>query len=325
MREYVLVTGGAGFIGSHLVDRLVKSDYHVRVLDNLSTGNLSNIENHIDSGKIDFIEGDIEDAELVKKCTRDISAVVHLAARTSVPFSVENPDATCATNIMGTLNLLVSSAERKVGKFVFISSCAVYGEPKYLPLDEKHLTEPISPYAESKLIAEQFCLGFHKRQLLTSVVLRLFNVYGPRQSINDYSGVITRFIDRGKQGLPLVIYGDGSQTRDFVNVHDVSEAILSSLETDNAEGEILHIGSGVPTSIRALAEAVLESAGLNVEIIHEKPRLGDIKHSYANVSKAKKLLGYEPKVSLRDGLQDLLAENVLSINEVFTETDKIEI
>jgi len=323
MRENVLVTGGAGFIGSHVVDRLVNGGYGVRVIDNLSTGKLSNIENHIDSGRIDFVKGDIRDAQLVKDCVRNVSAVVHLAAITSVPFSVETPDLTYATNITGTLNLLISCAEKKVGKFVFISSCAVYGEPEYLPVDEKHLTEPVSPYAASKLVAEHFCLGFHEKQLLKSVVLRLFNVYGPRQGINDYSGVITRFIDRCKQGLPLVVYGDGSQTRDFVNVCDVVEAVLSAMENKAAEGEVFNIGFGEPVSIRGLAEAFLELAGLNLEVINEEPRLGDIKHSYADISKAEKFLGYGPKVSLRDGLRILLAGNVLSA-KVISETNKVE-
>jgi UDP-glucose 4-epimerase len=324
MRKNVLVTGGAGFIGSHVVDRLVNSDYDVRVIDNLSTGRLSNIENHIDSGRVDFVKGDIRDAQLVKNCVRNVSAVVHLAAITSVPFSVQNPDLTYDTNVAGTVNLLISCAEQKIPKFVFVSSCAVYGEPRYLPLDEKHLTEPISPYAESKLDAERFCLGFHERQLLKSAVLRLFNVYGPRQGINDYSGVLTRFIDRGKQGLPLVVYGDGSQTRDFVNVCDVVEAVLNAMAHEAAEGDVFNIGSGEAISIRDLAETVLELVGLNSEIIYENPRFGDIKHSYAEISKAKKFLGYKPKVPLRDGLRALLAENVLSINEALSETDKIE-
>lgn len=324
MRETVLVTGGTGFIGSHVVDRLVNSDYDVRVIDNLSTGKLSNIESHIDGGRVDFVKGDIRDAQLVKNCVHNVSAVVHLAAITSVPFSVENPSLTYDINVGGTLNLLISCAEQKIAKFVFVSSCAVYGEPKYLPLDEEHLTEPISPYAESKLAAERFCLGFHEKQFLKSSVLRLFNVYGPRQGVNDYSGVIIRFIDRGKQGLPLVVYGNGSQTRDFVNVCDAVEAILSTMENKAAEGEVFNIGSGEAISIRDLAETVSELAGLNPEVIHEKPRVGDIKHSYAAISRAEKLLGYRPKVSLRDGLRTLLAKNVLSANEVLSETDKIE-
>ena len=156
-----LVTGGAGFIGSHLVDRLVNDSWFVRVIDNLSTGNLPNIKVHIDSGKIDFVKGDICDAAFVKENVEDFDVVFHLAAVTSVPFSIENPDLTYETNVAGTLNLLASYARRKVGKFVFVSSCAVYGEPQYLPIDENHPQTPISPYAESKLAAERYCLGFH--------------------------------------------------------------------------------------------------------------------------------------------------------------------
>ena len=308
MRENVLVTGGAGFIGSHVVDRLVKADYDVRVIDNLSTGKLSNIKKHIASGRVDFVKGDIRNAELVNNCVKNVSAVVHLAAITSVPFSVENPNLTYYNNVAGTINLISSCAKQKVRIFVFISSCAVYGEPDYLPIDEQHLTKPISPYANSKFIAEYYCRGFHKKKLLRSVVLRLFNVYGPRQSMNDYSGVITNFIDRGKQELPIVIYGDGSQTRDFVNVCDVVEAVLSAMANKAAEDEVFNIGSGKSTSIYELAEAVSELAGLNPQFIHETPRLGDIKHSHADISKAEELLGYRPKVSLRDGLRALLAE-----------------
>jgi len=310
----VLVTGGAGFIGSHIVDSLVNCGYGVRVIDDLSTGKLSNIEAHLRSGRVDFVRGDIKDAEFIRKCIRDVGAVVHLAAITSVPFSVKNPNFTYDTNVAGTLNLLISCAEEKVGKFVFISSCAVYGEPECLPVNEKCPTSPISPYAESKLAAEHFCLGFHEKQLLKSVVLRLFNVYGPRQGVNDYSGVITRFIDRSRQGLPLIIYGDGSQTRDFVHVSDVVEAVLGSLENRDAEGEVFNIGSGEPISVLELAKAVLELTGLNLETLYDKPRLGDIKYSYADISKAENLLRYRPRLSLREGLRTLLAENELPLS-----------
>jgi UDP-glucose 4-epimerase len=304
----VLVTGGAGFIGSHVVDSLVDRGYGVRVVDDLSAGKLSNIEAHLKSGRVDFVRGDVKDAEFVRKCVRDVGAVVHLAAITSVPFSVDNPGFTYDTNVAGTLNLLISCAEEKVGKFVFTSSCAVYGEPQWLPVNEECPTGPISPYAESKLAAEHFCMGFHEKRLLRSVILRLFNVYGPRQGVNDYSGVVTRFIDRSRQGLPLIIYGDGSQTRDFVHVLDVVEAVLSSLENADAEGEVFNIGSGSPVSVLELAKTVLELTDSNLEILYDKPRVGDVKYSYADVSKAARLLGYKPKLSLKDGLRSLLGE-----------------
>jgi UDP-glucose 4-epimerase len=304
----VLVTGGAGFIGSHLVDRLVDCGYRVRVVDNLSTGKLENISGHLASGAVDFVEGDVRDASVIEGCVEDVDLAVHLAAITSVPFSVKNPKLTFDVNVKGTLNLLRSCAEKKVGRFVFVSSCAVYGEPKFLPLSEKHPTNPISPYAESKLAAEKFCLGFHEKQLLRSVVLRLFNVYGPRQGMNDYSGVITRFIERARQGLPLVVYDDGWQTRDFVNIRDVVEAVSSALESAYAEGNVFNIGFGVATSINKLAETFMESAGVDLQVLHDESRRDEIRHSYADISKAERFLEYRPKVSLKDGLRELLAE-----------------
>ena len=309
-RTRVLVTGGAGFIGSHMVDRLVNDGYDVRVIDDLSTGRLDNIQGHLSSGKVDFVKGDIRDVSLVRKSVDGVDVVVHLAAVTSVPFSVENPDLTFDVNLLGTLNLIRACAQEDVVRFVFVSSCAVFGEPEFLPVKEEHRADPISPYAESKLIAERFCLGFQERQLLRSVVLRFFNVYGPRQGMNDYSGVITRFFDSVRRKEPLVIYGDGSQTRDFVSVYDIVEAVLASMKSSNAEGEVFNVGSGKPTSINELAKTVLELAGVDLEIRYEKPRAGDIKDSYADISKAKKHLGYEPKVSLRDGLQVLLKEKM---------------
>jgi UDP-glucose 4-epimerase len=315
LTKRVLVTGGAGFIGSHVVDRLVERGYGVRVIDNLSTGKLENIKGHLDGGGVDFVEGDVRNAKLVKKCVRGIDTVIHLAAVASVPFSIENPDLTFKINVAGTINLLYSCVKHKVGRFVFVSSCAVYGEPQFLPINEQHPTEPISPYAKSKLAGEKYCLGFHENGLLRSVVLRLFNVYGFRQGVNDYCGVITRFIDRARQGLPLVVYGDGLQSRDFVNVRDVADAVLSAVESIDAEGEVFNVGFGEPTSIDDLAMVISELAGLKLEVVHGEPRLGDIKQSYADISKAEKLLGYKPIVSLKDGLRTLLAENKLTSEE----------
>jgi UDP-glucose 4-epimerase len=302
----VLVTGGAGFIGSHLVDHLVDEGYDVRVIDNLYSGKLENIERHIKNGKVDFVEGDIRDASLVKNSLVGVDAVFHLAALISVPFSVSNPELTFDVNLAGTANLLNACSEKNVSKFVFVSSCAVFGDTKILPVNEKASTNPISPYAESKLSAERECLSFQQRGLLQSVVLRFFNVYGPRQGMNDYSGVITRFINSAKQKHFLTIYGDGSQTRDFVNVNDIVQALFACLKRNSANGEVFNIGSGKPTSITELVKTVLELTGQDLEIRYELARAGDIKDSYADISKAKRLLSYEPKVTLKDGLKALL-------------------
>lgn len=302
----VLVTGGTGFIGSHLVDRLVAEGYGVRVLDDLSAGKLENITAHLKAGSVDFVKGDIRDSAVVAKILGSVDVVVHFAALTSVTFSVEHPDLTFNVNVAGTQNLINACVEHAVSKFVFASSCAVYGDPEFLPVNETCKSNPISPYAESKLLGERYCLGVDKRQVLKPVVLRFFNVYGPRQGLNDYSGVITRFIDRVRQNKPLTVYGDGSQTRDFVSVHDIVEAVLASMRSVNAHGQVFNIGSGKPTSINELAKTILELAGVDLEIRHEKIRAGDIKDSYADISKAKKVLGYMPRVSLRAGLEGLI-------------------
>jgi UDP-glucose 4-epimerase len=301
----VLVTGGAGFIGSHVVDCLVKENCAVRVLDDLSSGRLGNIQEHLTSDKVEFVKGDVRDALVVRKSLEGIDAVVHLAALISVPGSFENPILTFDVNLFGTLNLLRSCVQKRIGKFVFVSSCAVYGDPKILPVNENVKVNPISPYAESKLVGERYCLGFSERELLKLVVLRFFNVYGPRQGLNEYSGVITQFIDRLKQGKPLLVYGDGSQTRDFVNVKDIANAVLASLKT-GVSNDVFNVGSGKSTSINELAKTVSELVDKNLDIHYEDPRTGDIKHSYADISKAKKFLGYEPKFSLSDGLRELV-------------------
>ena len=311
-KKKILVTGGAGFIGSHLVEKLVDSGRLVKVIDNLSTGKLSNLNpKFLSDGSVDFVEGDIRDPLLVKNCVQDVSAVLHLAAQTSVPLSMQNPDFNNDVNINGTQNLLNQSVQVNVAKFLFISSCAVYGDPVYLPVDEKTPTNPISPYANSKLQSEQACLSLNNKNLIKSVVLRFFNVYGPRQGLNDYSGVITKFIDRIKQKKPLTIYGDGSQTRDFVYVQDIVSAIMLALENDNVNGEIFNIGFGKKTTIQELAQTILSSTGADLKILNLPIRQGDILHSYANISKAKKHLGYTPRFTLKEGLEALLIENSL--------------
>jgi UDP-glucose 4-epimerase len=270
---------------------------------------LENIHDPLRKGRVEFVEGNVRNASVVERVVEGVDVVFHLAAVASVPFSVEHQRFTFDVNVKGTMNLLRSCSRKKVRKLVYVSSCAVYGEPEFLPITEEHPTRPISPYAESKLAGEKFCLGFHKERLLCAAVLRLFNVYGPRQGSNDYGGVITRFVERCTRGLPLVVYGDGEQSRDFVNVSDVVEAVVRSAESEKAESEIFNIGSGVPTSVNELAETFMDLGGVDLGVSSEAARAGDIKRSYADISKAEKLLGYHPKVCLRDGLRDLLFEN----------------
>jgi UDP-glucose 4-epimerase len=302
----VLITGGAGFIGSHLVDRLINQNYKVRVIDNLSAGCLNNLGSHLRDGTVEFIQGDIRDFSLIRKCVENVDSVVHLAAQTSVPYSLLKPDFTFDVNVSGSLNLMQASIEAGVRRFVFASSCAVFGDTQTVPIDENIALKPISPYAESKLAIERCCRGFNQRGLLGSVVLRFFNVYGPRQGLSEYSGVITQFINRLRMGSPLVVFGDGTQTRDFVSVFDVVEGIVLAMEKQGVEGEAFNIGSGYATSIEDLAKAVLDLAGSDLGIEHRAARLGDIVASVADISKAKRVLEFEPKIGLFEGLRPLV-------------------
>ena len=305
MARTVLVTGGAGFIGSHTVDLLIKQGYSVKILDNLSSGNLGNIQEHLDSGRAELIEGDIRDDVAVKESLKDINAVAHFAALVSVPLSVKDPELTFDINLNGTANLLKHCAKMNVARFVFISSCSVLGDPEVLPVTEELKTNPISPYAESKLLGERYTLGFSQRSAMQTLVLRFFNVYGPRQTLSDYSGVITRFMDCCFENKPLTIYGDGSQTRDFVNVEDVARAVVAGINSEFS-GEIFNVASGHATSISTLAKTIIKLANQKIDIRYEDERCGDIMHSYADISKTREFLGFEAAVSLKEGLLDLI-------------------
>jgi UDP-glucose 4-epimerase len=302
----ILVTGGAGFIGSHLVDELVSRGFGITILDNLSTGTLVNIEPHLAKGDIRLMQGDVRNTQEVRSALRDIDAVFHLAAITSVPYSIKEPVVTNDVNVTGTRNLLEASNSRDVKRFIFISTCAVYGDPQYLPVDEKHPLNPMSPYAASKLSGEEQCREFQEKQGLGTTVMRLFNVYGPRQGDNEYSGVIAKFIDNIRRGRQPVIYGDGEQTRDFVYVGDVVQALASSISQKNAIGQIFNIGLGRSVTINRLCELVLRKLKSHLRPVYEQPRAGEIRHSRAGIDKARRILGYNPRVPLEKGLDSLI-------------------
>lgn len=303
----VLVTGGAGFIGSHLVEKLLEVGYDVVVLDDLSSGKIKNLD--LKNPKVSFFKGDVCDRKIVKKVLKDVDVVFHLAALVDVPFSVKHPTIVNHVNVCGSLNVLEESVKKHVKKFIFASSCAVYGEPQYVPIDEEHPTNPLSPYAVSKLTVERYCRIFNQLYGLETVSLRLFNVYGPRQGGRAYSGVITKMIERLKRGKPPIIFGDGTQTRDFIYVLDVVEAFHKAMKAKQCVGEI-NIGTGKETSIIELAKILAEKFGLkNFKVIYAKPRTGDIKRSCANIEKASRMLGYQPKYTLWEGLDVLLREN----------------
>lgn len=318
LRRYarILVTGGAGFIGSHLIDRLLRGGYEVTALDDFSSGKIENIGHHIGAGNFRLMRGDVRNLGDVEKAVEDADAVFHLAAIVSVPLSVKRPSLVDDVNVGGTLNLLEASLDADVRRFVYASSCAVYGEASDLPIDERCPTAPLSPYAASKLAAEHHCTVFHEDYGFETVCLRYFNVYGPRQRRGPYGGVITRFINRIRQGKPPIIYGDGSQTRDFVYIDDVAEASELALHGRGAVGEVFNIGTGKATTINQLAQILTKLMGKpELESVYTNPRPGDIKHSQADVTKARTILGYTPKISLEQGLKALLNHERTSSRE----------
>jgi UDP-glucose 4-epimerase len=301
------VTGGAGFIGSHLVDRLAEDNAEVTVLDDLSTGKTENIEKHVRSKNIQFVKGDVCNFRLVRNLVRDVDAVVNLAAVVSVPRSIENPLLVHKVNATGTLNLLKASLDSDVKRFVQASSAAVYGEAEKLPVRENFILKPVSPYAVSKIAAENYARVFSCVYGLETVCLRFFNVFGPRQAYNPYSGVITVFINELLHDRPPSVFGDGEQTRDFVSVHDVVSCCMLALTKKGVGGEVFNVSSGKATTVNDLVRLLQKiTRRSNLEPIHTKPRCGDIRHSWSSIDKARKVLGYSPRVSLEEGLKELL-------------------
>ena len=303
----ILVTGGAGFIGSHIVDQLLDEGFKVRVLDNLSTGEKKNLAQHQNNKSFQFIEGDIRNLDLVKNTVKGVDAVFHEAALVSVTRSVEDPILSNEVNITGTVNLLKACVDAHVKRFVYASSCAVYGDTETLPNHENLAPKPLSPYAVDKLAAEKYAKVFHNVYGLETVSLRYFNVYGPRQKYGPYSGVISIFINRLLENKPPIICGDGKQTRDFINVKDVVEANMLALSKRKAVGEVFNISTGEATTINKLTETIQKIMGkTSLKPVHAEPRPGDIKHSYGDITKARRNLEYEPKVQLEKGLSKLV-------------------
>lgn len=303
----VLVTGGAGFIGSHLVDRLLDEGFEVVVLDDFSAGRMENLSNCFGRDGFVLVRGDVRDGNFVRRVVEGVDVVFHLAALVSVPVSVENPVLVENVNVGGTLNVLKACVDTSVKRFVFAGSCAVYGEGCGVPRREDDVLDPISPYGVSKLAGEFYCKVFYRVYGLGTVILRYFNVYGPRQVYGPYSGVISIFINRLLEGKPPVIFGDGNQVRDFVYVGDVVEANLLAMFSKNAVGGVFNVGSGRCTSINELARLLIELMDVDVKPVYSDPRPGDIRYSCADISRARMVLGFEPRVELREGLLETIA------------------
>ena len=309
----VLVTGGAGFIGTNLARRLAREGHDVLILDNLSTGREENVLDLVQSGAAKLIKGDVRDVGLASTTMIDVEAVVHLAAVISVPYSVSHPEVTNEVNVSGTVNLLKAAVRSGASRFIHVSSCAVYGEAKYLPIDENHPKAPMSPYAASKLCSEAYCEAFHEAYGLNTSTLRLFNVYGPYQQGNQYAGVIVQFGEGLRKGDPLTIHGDGKQTRDFVHVFDVVDAIHRSLSNTHLSGKVFNIGSGDSTSIEELAGLMSRLYRAKPTIVRSTSRAGDIRNSEADIRRARSELGYDPRIKLEEGLSMLLSAQEASV------------
>lgn len=303
-----LVTGGAGFIGSHLVERLVRDGAEVTVLDDLSTGRREHLRAIRD--RIRFIRGNAARLEVCRRAMQGVDYVLHHAAVTSVPQSTRNPVVAHQVNVTGTLNILVAAHEAKVRRVVFAGSTAAYGDATELPNHEALLPRPLSAYAASKLAGEAYCQAFWRTHGLETVVLRYFNIFGPRQNLNShYGAVVPLFVAAALRGTAPVIFGDGGQTRDFTFVTNVVEANLLACHApaERAAGAVFNIGYGVATSIRELWDRVADLVGVNVEPLHEATRAGDVRHSFASIALAREQLGYIPAVNLVEGLQRTVA------------------
>jgi UDP-glucose 4-epimerase len=300
-RRAALVTGGAGFIGSHLVDRLVREGWRVRVLDDLSSGREENLE--ASRASIELVAGDVRDPSLLERCVRGVEVAFHQAAVPSVPRSVAEPIRTHEVNVTGTLLLLEAARRAGVRRVVYAASSSAYGDAPELPKVESLPPRPRSPYALQKWVGESYCQLYTSLFGLETVALRYFNVYGPRQDPNsEYAAVVPRFVTACLCGEPPVIYGDGEQTRDFTYVDDAVAANLLAAEAPRAAGEVANVAGGRRASLRELLAAVADLCGVRPEPRHEPARPGDVRDSLADLSRARELLGYAPEVPLREGL-----------------------
>ncbi|MFG0262950.1 MAG: SDR family oxidoreductase [Novipirellula sp. JB048] len=301
---HCLVTGGSGFIGSHLVDALRTVGAKVRVLDNFSTGFRHNLAHTTADEEVEIVTGDASDPESVARATQGIDYIFHHAAMASVPRSMREPalcHAWCATS---TVELLKAAADQGVKRLVLASTSAAYGDSPFVSKRESDAVAPLSPYAAAKLAAESYCQAFYRGWGLETVVLRYFNVFGPRQDPkSEYSAVIPRFVSMILSGERPIIYGDGEQSRDFVYVGDVARANLLAATSPAAAGGTFNIGRGERTSLLMLLHSLREILGQGIEPIHEAPRAGDVRDSLADINVARAQLGFEPQVSIPDGLQ----------------------
>ena len=300
-----LVTGGAGFIGSNIVEELLRRNYSVRILDNFLTGKRENIASF--SNKVDLIEGDIRNIEICRVAVKGVDYVLHQAALPSVPLSLKDPVTTTDININGTLNILIASRDAEVKRLVFASSSSVYGDEPTLPKKEGQEGKPLSPYAASKLACEKYCQVFSSVFGLSTISLRYFNVFGPRQDPrSQYAAVIPHFISAMLKGKQPTIYGDGEQTRDFSYVSNIVEANLLASTVDGYDGEAFNLACGEKTTVNELVEKINSILGMDIKPVYALPRPGDIRHSYADISNAEQAINYHPITNFEEGIKNTI-------------------
>lgn len=306
---HYLVTGGAGFIGSNLAHALSERGERVRILDNFATGRRENIADLVSGGKVELLEGSITDAEVCARAVDGVDYVLHEAAIPSVPRSLEDPAGTNLVNVQGTVLLLHAASKAKVKRVVFAASSSAYGEkaPGQAKVEDMP-PDPLSPYAVQKLACERYLRVFYTAYGLETVALRYFNVFGPRQDPkSQYAAVIPNFVTAALAGRPATIYGDGSQSRDFCHIDNVIDANLAACTAKDAPGEVINIACGEATNLLEVVEVVGQMVGRAIPPKHDPPRTGDIKHSLADIGKAKRLLGYTGRVRFSEGIERTVA------------------
>lgn len=301
----IFVTGGAGFIGRHLVRSLLKSNHEVSIFENFTNSNINEIQDIVNDGT-KIIKGDLNNFKLLKKSLRNIDVVIHLAAKIDILESIKHPELSHKINVIGSMNLLKACVETNVSGFIGASSAAIYGNPKKLPVKENSTPNPVSPYGAEKLAMENYITAFSNIYDLNSVSLRFFNVYGANQS-NAYAGVITKFINQIRKNQPLTIFGNGENTRDYIHVDDLVDGIIKSIsKIQGKKGEVYNLASGKSISVKDLAELMVSVSKKDLDLHYTDPRDGDLLHSAASIKLAKDELEFQPKISLEKGLSNLI-------------------
>lgn len=303
----ILVTGGAGFIGGYLCEALVNKGYNVIALDNMANANINNIRDLLNKPNFRLVIGDVGDIDLLRRITRNVDGIFHLAAQIHIDRSIIYPEATFEINTMGTLKLLKVAVESDVKRFIFASTSEVYGSGQIIPMNENHPLNPASPYAASKVAADRLCFAYYNTFNLNVTIARMFNTFGPRQKDSGYASVIPIFIKRVLQNKPPIVYGDGKQTRDYLYIKDAVAAYLKILESDDFIGQTVNIGTGNEISINDLAKLIIRLSGRkNLEVVHGSPRPGEVRRLCADITNMQRLCNWKPEYTLEKAIIEFI-------------------